>query len=121
MKAMCEIFKIKYQNSTAYRPQINGAMEDVNKNIKKILRKMVDNYKQWHKKLAFCFAWVEIPSIRIIQEAELSDAEWIWSRYEQLALINSKRINLVFYGQLYQNRMAKDFNQRVRSRQFTTG
>ncbi|XP_070057736.1 uncharacterized protein [Nicotiana tomentosiformis] len=35
------------------------------------------------------------PSLRIIQEAELSDAEWIQSRYEQLALIDGKRMNAV--------------------------
>nr|XP_009804257.1 PREDICTED: uncharacterized protein LOC104249520 [Nicotiana sylvestris] len=38
-------------------------------------------------------AEVEIPSLRIIQEAELSDAEWIQSRYEQLDLIDRKRMN----------------------------
>ncbi|XP_070057426.1 uncharacterized protein [Nicotiana tomentosiformis] len=43
---------------------------------------------------------VEIPSLRIIQEAELSDAEWIRSRYEQLALIDGKRMNAVCHGQL---------------------
>jgi len=34
---------------------MNGAVEAANKNIKKILRKMVDNYKQWHEKLPFSF------------------------------------------------------------------
>ncbi|XP_070032121.1 uncharacterized protein [Nicotiana tomentosiformis] len=38
-------------------------------------------------------AEVEIPSLRIIQEAKLRDAEWIQSHYEQLALINGKRMN----------------------------
>ncbi|XP_070014389.1 uncharacterized protein [Nicotiana sylvestris] len=55
MKAMCETFKIKYKNSTAYRPQMNGAVEVANKNIIKILRKMVENHKQWHEKLPFAF------------------------------------------------------------------
>ncbi|XP_070046915.1 uncharacterized protein [Nicotiana tomentosiformis] len=116
MKAMFEIFKIKNRNSTAYRSQMNGAVKASNKNIKK----MVDKYKQCHEKLPFALLGyrttvrastretpyllvystevvipvkVEIPSIRIIQEAELSDAEWIRSRYEQLALIDSKRMN----------------------------
>ncbi|XP_070036158.1 uncharacterized protein [Nicotiana tomentosiformis] len=53
MKAMCETFRIKHQNSTAYSPQMNGVVEAANKNIKKILRKMVDNYRQWHEKLPF--------------------------------------------------------------------
>ncbi|XP_070005798.1 uncharacterized protein [Nicotiana sylvestris] len=41
---------------------------------------------------------VEIPSLRVIQEAELNDAEWIRSRYEQLALIDGKRMNFVYHG-----------------------
>ncbi|XP_070046839.1 uncharacterized protein [Nicotiana tomentosiformis] len=45
MKSMCETFRIKHKNSTAYRTQMNGAVEAANKNIKKILRKMVDNHK----------------------------------------------------------------------------
>ncbi|XP_070007470.1 uncharacterized protein [Nicotiana sylvestris] len=47
MKAMCETFKIKHKNSTAYRPQMNGVVEAANKNIKKILRKMIEKHKQW--------------------------------------------------------------------------
>ncbi|XP_070055454.1 uncharacterized protein [Nicotiana tomentosiformis] len=117
---MCETFKIQHKNSTADMPQMNEAVEAGNKNIKKILRKMVDNHKQWHEKLPFALlgyrttvrtstratpyllvygteavipAEEEIPSLRIIQEAELSDAEWIRSHYEQLALIDGKRMN----------------------------
>ncbi|XP_070034468.1 uncharacterized protein [Nicotiana tomentosiformis] len=101
-KALCETFKIKHQNFTTYRQQMNGVLEAANKNIKKILRKMGDNYKQWHEKLPFSLlgyhttvrtstgatpyllvygtevvisAEVDTPSLRIIQEAELSDAE----------------------------------------------
>ncbi|XP_070029428.1 uncharacterized protein [Nicotiana sylvestris] len=102
MKAMCETFKIRYKNFTAYRPQMNGVVEAANKNIKKILRKMTEKHKQWHEKLSFALSGycttvdtptgatpymlvyitevvipveVEIPSLRIIQEAELDDAE----------------------------------------------
>ncbi|XP_070045143.1 uncharacterized protein [Nicotiana tomentosiformis] len=66
-------------------------------------------------------AGVEIPSLRIIQEAELSDAKWVQSCYEQLALIDGKRMNAVCHGQLYQNRMVRAFNKKVRPRQFTLG
>ncbi|XP_070014817.1 uncharacterized protein [Nicotiana sylvestris] len=148
IKAMCEAFKIKHKNSTNYRPQINGAVEAANKNIKKILRKMVENHKQWHEKLPFALlgyhttvrtstgaipymlfygteavipAEVEIPSLRVIHESKLSDAEWIRSRYEQLALIDGKRMNAVCHSQLYQNRMSKAFNKRVKPRQFAPG
>ncbi|XP_070049265.1 uncharacterized protein [Nicotiana tomentosiformis] len=104
---------------------------------------MVDNHKQWHERLPFALlgyqtivrtstgetpylfvcatkavipAEVEILSLRIIQEAELSDAEWIRSRYEQLALIDGKRMNAVCHGHLYQNRMSRAFNKRIKPR-----
>ncbi|XP_070021752.1 uncharacterized protein [Nicotiana sylvestris] len=123
---------------------MNRAIEAANKNIKKILRKMVDNYKQWHKKLPFALPGyrttvrtstratpyllvygteavipteVEIPLLRIIQEAEHNGVEWVQSRYEQLALIDGKRKNAVCHGKSFQ-RMARAFNEKVRPRQF---
>ncbi|XP_070008662.1 uncharacterized protein [Nicotiana sylvestris] len=66
-------------------------------------------------------AKVEIPSLRIIQEDELSDAEWIKSRYEKLALIDGKRMNAVCHSQLYQSRMSRAFNKIVKPRQFAPG
>ncbi|XP_070007937.1 uncharacterized protein [Nicotiana sylvestris] len=62
---------------------------------------------------------VEIPSLKIIQEVELDNVEWVKSRNEQLALIDRKRMNVVCHGQLYQNRMSRSFNKRVKLRQFT--
>ncbi|XP_060210687.1 uncharacterized protein LOC132637643 [Lycium barbarum] len=66
-------------------------------------------------------AEVEIPSLRIIQDVGLDDAEWIRSRHEQLMLIYEKRMDAVCHGQLYQNRMSKAFNKRVRPRKFEPG
>ena len=43
MRDICEQFKITHRNSTVYRPQMNGVVEAANKNIKKILRKMIYN------------------------------------------------------------------------------
>nr|XP_033510903.1 uncharacterized protein LOC108944330 [Nicotiana tomentosiformis] len=145
---MCETFKIKHKNSTAYKPQMNGVMEAANKNIKKTLRKMVDDHKQWHERLQFALLGyrttvrmstgatpyllvygtevvipteVEIPSLRIIQEAKFSDAEWVRSCYEQLAFIDGKIMNAMCHGQLYQNRISRAFNKRVKPRQFAPG
>ncbi|XP_070007335.1 uncharacterized protein [Nicotiana sylvestris] len=70
---------------------------------------------------AIILAEVEIPSLRVIQEAELSDAEWVRSRYEQLSLIDVKRMSAVCHDQLYKNRMSKAFNKRVKPRQFALG
>ncbi|XP_070056985.1 uncharacterized protein [Nicotiana tomentosiformis] len=48
-----EKFKIAHRNSTTYRLQINGAVKVANKNTKRILRKIVDNNRQWHEKSSF--------------------------------------------------------------------
>ncbi|XP_055806917.1 uncharacterized protein LOC129875663 [Solanum dulcamara] len=112
MHEICDKFKIIHRNSTPYRPQMNGAVEAANKNIKRLLVYGTE---------AVLPMEVEIPSLRIIQEAELSDAKWIQSRYEQLMLIDEKRMNAVCHGQLYQHRMAKAFNKKVRLRQFRPG
>ncbi|XP_047261026.1 uncharacterized protein LOC124894375 [Capsicum annuum] len=66
-------------------------------------------------------AEVEIPLLRVIQEVGLDDAEWIHSRIEQLMLIDEKRLDTVCHGQLYQNRMIKVFNKKVKPRRFTLG
>ncbi|XP_070053111.1 uncharacterized protein [Nicotiana tomentosiformis] len=93
-----------HRHSTPYRPKANGAIEATNKNIKKILRKMIQGSRQWHEKLPFALLGyrttartsvgaipyllvygtevvipdeVEIPSLRIIVELEIEDAEWI--------------------------------------------
>ena len=45
MSELCEEFKIKHHKSSPYRPKMNGAVEAANKNIKKIIQKMVVTYK----------------------------------------------------------------------------
>ena len=104
---------------------MNGAVETAYKNIKKILRKIVDSHRQWHEKLpdtlhgyrttirtstgatpymlvygseAVIPAEVEIPSLRIIQEVGLDDTEWIRRRHEQSMLIDEKRMDTVFHN-----------------------
>ena len=36
-----------------YRPQMNGVVEGANKNIKKILVKITDTYKDWQEYLPY--------------------------------------------------------------------
>ncbi|XP_075097920.1 uncharacterized protein LOC142175240 [Nicotiana tabacum] len=53
IREICGKFKIVHHNSTAYMPQMNGSVEAPNKNIKRILREIVDSHSQWHVKLPF--------------------------------------------------------------------
>ena len=145
MREICEQYKITHQNSTTYRPQMNGAVEAANKNIKRILRKMIDKHRCWHEMLPYDLlgyrmtfttsigatpylliygtkavipAEVEIPSLRIIHEAELSNDEWVSKRIDQLNLIDEKRMVVVCHGQLYRQRMIRAFHKKVRARIF---
>ncbi|RDX92626.1 hypothetical protein CR513_25207, partial [Mucuna pruriens] len=136
MTTLCEQFKICHHNSIPYRSKANGAVEAVNKNIKKIIQKMVVTYKDWHEMLSFALHGysttirtstsvtpyslvygvevvlpieVEIPSPQVLIEAKLEKAEWMKTRYDQLNLIEGKR------------RMKKAFDKKLRSRRFQEG
>ena len=109
---------------------------------------MVVTYKDWHEMLPFALHSyrtsvrtstgatpfslvygmeavlpfeVEIPSLRVLMETKLEEAEWVKARYEQLNLIEEKRLAAVCHGQLYQKRMEKAFDKKVRPREFHEG
>jgi len=64
---------------------------------------------------------VKIPSLRVLMEAQLEEAEWVQARHDQLNLIDEKRLAAVCHGQLYQRRMKKTFDKKVRPREFQEG
>ena len=41
---------------------------------------------------------VEIPSLRVLNEVELEEIEWVQTRYEQLNLIEEKRMKAICHG-----------------------
>ena len=98
---------------------MNGAVEATNKNVKKIVPKMTDTYKDWHEKLPFALhayqtavrtstratpfslvyemeavllIEVEIMSLRVLMKVKLEEVEWVQARYEELNLIEEKRL-----------------------------
>ena len=145
---LLEKYKIEQHHSAPYRPQTNGAVEEANKNIKVIIKKTTDTFKDWHEKLHFAL-WgyrttirtstgatpfsltygteavlpieLEVSSLRIALESQLSEAEWARTRYEQLAFIDEKRLAALYHTQGYQNRMARTFNKKVRPRDLAEG
>ena len=46
-------YGIEHYKSLPYRPQANGVVEAANKNVKRILLKMVKTYKDWFEYLPF--------------------------------------------------------------------
>ncbi|RDY04690.1 Retrovirus-related Pol polyprotein, partial [Mucuna pruriens] len=145
---LCEQFKIRHHRFTSYWPKVNGAVEAANKNIKKIIQKMVVTYKDCHQMLSFSLHGyrttfhssagampyslvygvevvlpieVEIPSLWVLVEAELEEVEWMRMRYDQLNLIEGKRLAALCQGQLYQRRLKNAFDKKVRPREFREG
>ena len=53
MAALLGEYKIEHHRSSPYRPQANGAVEAANKNVKKILSKMLKNNRDWSEYLQF--------------------------------------------------------------------
>ena len=61
---------------------------------------------------------VEIPSLWVLKEVELEETEWVQARYEQLNLVEEKRMKAICHGQLYQKRMMRAHDKKIRPRQF---
>ena len=57
---------------------------------------------------------VEVPSLRILAESSLKESEWAQMRFDQLNLIEGKRLTAVSHGRLYQRRVKNSFDKKVR-------
>ena len=141
-------YGIQHHRSSEYRPQTNGAVEAANKNIKRILRKMVETSRDWLEKLPFAL-WsyrtsfristgstpyslvydmeamlpveIEMGSLRVALEHQISETEWVQSRYDQLNLLNERRLRATDHVQAYQRKMTRAFRKMARPRKFQKG
>jgi len=52
---------------------------------------------------------------------DLEESEWAQTRYDQLNLIEGKRVTAMSHGRLYQQRMKNVFDKKVRLRRFHEG
>ena len=109
MNTLVQEYGIQHHRSAAYRQRTNGAIEAANKNIKRILRKMVETSMDWSEKLPFAL-WayrtsfrtstgstpyslvygmeavmpieIEMGSLRVELEHQILETEWVQSRYD---------------------------------------
>ena len=116
-------------------------MEAANKNIKRILAKTLENYKDWADYLPFAL-WeyrttaktstgvtpysfvygceavlpveVEISSLRVLLESKIPEYQWVESRLAQLTFLDEKRIKAMYHSQLYQKRIARAYNKKIK-------
>ena len=106
----------------------------------KKVQKMTVSYKEWNEMLPFALHGyrnsvrtstrenpfslvygmevvlpfeVEVPSLRILAESRLKESEWAQARFDQLNLIEGKRLAAMSHGCLYQRRVKNAFNKKL--------
>ncbi|XP_074314411.1 uncharacterized protein LOC141649626 [Silene latifolia] len=109
---------------------------------------MSDNYREWPEKIPFAL-WghrtlirtvtgatlyylvygmkavqpveLEVPSLRILLESQVPEADWVQARYDSLVMLDEWRLNTLYHVQLYQKRMERAFNKKVKPRGISEG
>uniref|UniRef100_A0A2N9HKR9 Uncharacterized protein n=1 Tax=Fagus sylvatica TaxID=28930 RepID=A0A2N9HKR9_FAGSY len=147
-KKLLHEYKIKHHKSSPYRPQTNGAVEAANKNVEMILRKNAEKHRNWHERLPYAL-WgyrtsirtatgatpyslvygmeavlpieLEIQSLRVVMEEEIPETEWLQERYNQLNMMEEKRLRALYNTQGYQRRAMRAFNKKVKPRNIKIG
>ncbi|RVW23033.1 hypothetical protein CK203_107722 [Vitis vinifera] len=143
VNSLLQKYGIRHHRSFAYRPQTNRAVEAANKNVKKILRKMVEASRDWSEKLHFAL-WAystsfrtstgttpyslvygmevilpvetEVSSLKVALEQQISETKWAQARFDQLNLLDEKRLRAADHVQAYQRKMARAFRKQVKPR-----
>ena len=142
MKAFYKKFHIVQTFSLVYYPQVNGQDEATNKRIKSILSKIWDTYKKdWHDQLPYalwayrtsvCIATratpfslvygyeaivpleLEIPSLRISLQGDISNEDARKARLQQLELLDEKRIKSIEHQKLYHAKLKREFGNKIK-------
>ena len=60
-------------------------------------------------------------SLRIVLESEIVEVDWLQSRYDQLCMMDEKRLKALYHIRGYQKRFRKAFDKNVRARDLTLG
>ena len=64
---------------------------------------------------------VELESLRIAMESKLPETQWAQQRHDKLTTLDSQRLKALYHMQLYQARLARAFNKKVKHKSVKTG
>ena len=64
---------------------------------------------------------IEIKSLRVVMEAKTPESEWAQKRYDHLVSLDEKRMDALFHTQIYQRRIARAFNKKVKPEKIKAG
>ncbi|KAK1683211.1 hypothetical protein QYE76_044059 [Lolium multiflorum] len=144
MLKFVEKYKIKWNFSTGYYPQANGAIEAFNKTLGKILKKTATRHRRdWPDRL-YEALWayratvrtptqatpyslvygseavlpleIQLPSLRVAIHEELTQDEQIQLRYWELDALEEARLNTLQNLELYRQNMVRAYDKLVKRR-----
>ena len=62
-----------------------------------------------------------VHSLRTVLESEIPEADWLQNGYDQLCILDEKRLKALYHIQGYQRRLRKAFDKKVRTRDLKLG
>ena len=64
---------------------------------------------------------IKMGSLRVALKHQISKTEWAQSRYDQLSLLDERRLRATDHVQAYERKMTRAFRKRVKPRRFKKG
>ena len=64
---------------------------------------------------------MDVRSLRTVLESRIPKADWLQSRYDQLCMLDERRLKALYHIQGYQRRFRKAFDKKVRTRDLKLG
>ena len=64
---------------------------------------------------------IEMGSLRVALEQQISETEWAQSCYDQLSLLDERKLRAADHVQAYQRKMTRAFRKKVKPRKFQKG
>ena len=64
---------------------------------------------------------VAIPSLREIMESHIPEAEWVKAPYEELLMLDKRRLQALHNVRLYQSQISRGFNKKVKPKDLQKG
>jgi ribonuclease HI len=147
--ALAEQFNIDWRFSSIYNPRPNGLAEAFNKTLINIMKKTVDgNQRDWDNRLQealwayrttyrtptqatpYSLAFgveavlpleVELPSLRVAMQSDMTMDECQQLRLDELDAMNEKRLIAQQNLEIYQAKMARTYDKMARVRAFQQG
>ena len=62
-----------------------------------------------------------VHSLRTVLESKIPEADWLQNGYDQLCILDEKRLKALYHIQGYQRRLRKAFDKKVRTRDLKLG